>query len=554
MRGWAAISLGQVGGEQAVEALTGTLKDKNEDEAVWRMAIGALGRIWNLHALVRLSRKEAAVRRDAAVALGQLRDERALESLKAALRDRDEGVRRRAISALGRIWRLSQLVGLGDDEAAVRQGAAEALGTLGDAQAVEPLIAALRDGNADVRSAVTEALGQLDDERAVQPLVEALDDGNRNVQRGAAKALQDLAPWAIPCLITALQDSDYWFRRRRAAETLAQIGDPGSLIEALKHDDRHVRRSAAGALVQWGDTQTVDPLVQVVWDEDNCVRRRAVEALGKIGDARAVKPLVEVLRQDDDWRVRHAAAEAMGNIRDRSAVESLIAALGDDEWPVRWMAAKALGKIRDPRAVGPLIEALKGDWPAQWTVAEALGQLEDQRAVGSLVATLQNREGNKYVRHAAVEALGWIGEPIQQPLINVLRKGDEETRQGAVAALGQMRDARNLAPLIEALRDKEFYVHQGAVEALVRLGEVSVEPLVAVLQDEGQFEVRRRAAQALGWIRDARAVKPLTVALRDDEALPVRREAAQALRSIGTPEAQAALRRYGSRARGASTS
>jgi len=537
VRASAAISLGQIGGVRAIEALTDALKDKDENEIVWRMAIQALGRIWNLYHLRHLGDETPAIRQRAAIALGQSRDERTIEPLKATLRAQDQAVRRSAISALGWIWRLSQLVRLGDDEATLRQEAATALGQLGDTRAVEPLIATLRDEDITVRLAATQALGQLDDERAVQPLIEALDDENRNIQRKTVEALQCLASWTIPRLIAALQDSNYWFRRRRAAETLAQIRESVPLIEILQHPDRHVRRSAVEALAQQGDPRATKPLIDVLEDNDHYVRRKAAEALGRIGDTQAVQPLIKVLQQDNDWRVRQAAAEAMGYIRHPSVVESLIAALDNDEWPVRWMAAKALGKIGDDRAVEPLIQALEGDWPAMWTVAEALGQLEQSQerpqSVDSLVAALQSDE-DRYVQQAAVEALGWIGEPIQKPLINVLRKGDEKARQRAIAALGQMRDARNLTPLIEALRDKEFYVHQGALEALVQLGEAAVTPLIAVLRDDDQFDVRRRAVQALGQIGHARAVKPLIDVKESDQVPLVQQEAAKALHSIGT--------------------
>lgn len=542
-RAGAAMSLGRLGGAQAIKALTSTLQDKDEDEAVWRMAIGALGRIWNLPHVVRLSDKDAKVRRSAAIALGQLGDERGIEPLLTTLRDQDETVRRRATSALGRIWNLPQLVRLGDDEAEVRQSVITVLEQLRDTRAVEPLIAALRrDSSAAVRVAAAKALGHLDDERAVPPLIEALDDDDRDVQRGASEALQRLERLATPDLIAALRDSNYWYRRRKAAETLASIGDLASLIEALKHKDRFVRRSATEELVQRGDTRAVEPLIGVLRDDDDFVRRKAAEALGKIGDASAVGPLIEAMR-DGNWHVRLVVTEALGNIKDRSTVESLIAALQDDKWPVRWMAAKALGKLRDSRAVGPLSEALEGKWPAVWTVAEALGQLQDDRAVESLVAALRDSDTDQYVQQAAVEALGHIGEPIQKPLIDVLQDGDEGARQRAIAALGQMRDARDLTPLIEALRSGPSYeVWQGAMEALVQLGEPAVKPLVAVLRGD-EWMARRRAARALGRIEGIRAVKPLVEAL-GDRIRSVRQAAAEALERIDTPEARSAVRRY----------
>jgi len=538
---WSAVkALGRLRAEQAIEPLIAMFEDRDMQESAVT-ALAQIGRPAVLSLIAALTERKREVRIGAARALGQIGGTHALEALLISLReDKDRIVRARVAVALGQIGGAQAI------KALVAILRAAALGQLGNVRAVEPLITALRDSSAIVRLAATQALGQLGNVRAVEPLIAVLDDSDRQVQQGAVEALQCLASSAIPRLITALRDSDYWFRRRRVAETLAQIGEPGSLIEALQQDDRHVRRSAAGALVQWGGIEAVKPLINVLRDDDYCVRRRAAEALGRIGDARAVKPLIEVLKWDDDWRARRAAAEAMGDIGDLSAVESLIAALGDDEWPVRWMAAKVLGKMRDSSAVRPLIEALEGDWPALWTVPEALGQLEDPRAVGSLVAALRSREGDRYVQQAAVEALGWIGEPIQKPLIAVLRKEDERMRQRAIAALGQMRDARNVEPLIEALKDTESYhVHQGAMEALVQLGEAAVEPLGAVLQKgDGRFEFRRRAAQALGRIKDAHAVEPLIAALKGDKEAAVRRAAAEALRSIGTPEALAALRKY----------
>jgi len=56
-----------------------------------------------------------------------------------------------------------------------------------------------------------------------------------------------------------------------------------------------------------------------------------------------------------------------------------------------------------------------------------------------------------------------------------------------------------------------------------------VEPLIAALEDEGK---RYYAAEALGEIRDARAVEPLTAALWDEDE-DVRELAAEALDKIG---------------------
>jgi len=52
----------------------------------------------------------------------------------------------------------------------MRKNAAHALGNIKDRSAVEPLIAALGDEDPDVRGAVVWALGNIGDPRAVEPL------------------------------------------------------------------------------------------------------------------------------------------------------------------------------------------------------------------------------------------------------------------------------------------------------------------------------------------------------------------------------------------------
>ena len=71
----------------------------------------------------------------------------------------------------------------------IRGEAARALGELKDARAVEALIAVLKDENAGVRSKAAEALGEIGDTRAVKPLIARLKDKNVYMRVHAAGAL-----------------------------------------------------------------------------------------------------------------------------------------------------------------------------------------------------------------------------------------------------------------------------------------------------------------------------------------------------------------------------
>jgi len=67
-------------------------------------------------------------------------------------------------------------------DASVRQAVANALGKVGDARAVEPLLAQLSDPTASVRQAVINALVRIGDPRAVEPLLARLNDPDADVQ------------------------------------------------------------------------------------------------------------------------------------------------------------------------------------------------------------------------------------------------------------------------------------------------------------------------------------------------------------------------------------
>ena len=68
--------------------------------------------------------------------------------------------------------------------------------------------------------------------------------------------------------------------------------------------------------------------------------------------------------------------------------------------------------------------------------------------------------------------------------------------------------------LIGSLADAQSDVQWIAVENLVMIGEPALEPLLRAIKDPNPF-IRRRAAEALGRLRDERAILPLINALSD---------------------------------------
>src|SRR5205085_2294162 len=91
------------------------------------------------------------------------------------------------------------------EESMLKSHAAYALGDIGDARAVEPLVQVLDDEDVGVREAATFALGELGDGRAVEGLIKRLKDDVLGIRSLAAEALGKLGEErALPALLLAL--------------------------------------------------------------------------------------------------------------------------------------------------------------------------------------------------------------------------------------------------------------------------------------------------------------------------------------------------------------
>ncbi len=344
---------------------------------------------------------------------------------------------------------------------------------------------------------------------------------------------EGLASSLRPDLLQALQDEDKGMRLV-AAKALGEIGDPQvvpTLIQALQDEDMGVCEAVVEALGEIGNPQVVLALIQALPDKNRGMRRLA-ETLKKIGDPQAVPALIQAL-QDEDENVRWVAVWALTKIG-APAVPVLIQALQDEKISVRW-AAEALGEIGAP-AVPALIQALpnKNRWVRR-AAAEALGEIGDPQAVPALVQAL--RDEDEDVRREAAWALGKIGASAVPALVQALQDEDRWVRRAAAEALGKIGDPQAVPALIQTLQDKNIWVRRAAAEALGEIGDPQAMPaLIQTLQDEVK-DVRR----AVGKIGDPQAVPDLIQYFEDQGKKDVRRAAAEALGKIGAPAVPALI-------------
>jgi HEAT repeat protein len=125
---------------------------------------------------------------------------------------------------------------------------------------------------------------------------------------------------------------------------------------------------------------------------------------------------------------------------------------------------------------------------------------------------------------------------------------DEElgVRQAVAQALGQLKDSRAVGPLIQRLGDEDSKVREAVAQALGQLKDSrAVEPLIQRLWlGDDDWRVRRAAVQALGQLKDSRAVEALIQRLGDENKW-VRQAAVDALVAIGEQAIDPLIQRLG---------
>lgn len=204
------------------------------------------------------------VRKDAAIRLGESRDNRAIHALIEALGDESVGVHSVAApKALVKIGELSVpplIKALKHKNSVVRESAAWVLGKIGDARAVGPLGRALRYKDPGLIYRAAEALGEIKDARAVPPLIESLKRENHVVGQQPAEALVSIGEPSVLPLIGLLSDSDV-ILQIRVSELLVRIGDARAvppLIEKLKDRNCDVRVLAFNVLFNLAAVVDID--------------------------------------------------------------------------------------------------------------------------------------------------------------------------------------------------------------------------------------------------------------------------------------------------------
>ncbi len=317
------------------------------------------------------------------------------------------------------------------DDEKIRGNAIEALGEIGDARAVVPLIDIYTKKEYSkfnfMREKALAALGNIRDVKAVEPLINALQNSNHSVQMQAADCLGKIGdPKAVGPLITLLKDKPFYYAYiyEIIIRSLGLIGDRAaveSLIEAYDFD--------------WDVKNSKDRSSIGLKFNNSGIKKAVVVALGNLGGEQAIKKLTTVLRSKEDIDLRREAANSLYKLdwlpeENEFGAEYLILIkawdrlilMGDTAINPLISAANkfsgvgsrdevitALGAIGDERVIEPLITVLKEPYTSVFS--EEDGEIY---AAGVLVEQEHTREIIQ-LRKVTMEALKKICEKGQIP-------------------------------------------------------------------------------------------------------------------------------------------
>ncbi len=339
-------------------------------------------------------------------------------------------------------------------------------------------------------------------------------------------------------------------RREQIAEEIAALGEAAvpALIEALQHEHRFVRLTAAHVLREIGSTEAVPALIATMGDPYVRVKRAAMGALIAIGTP-AVGRVKEACGSERAAIQRHALT-VLRRLEVRDAAEAALAALQSEDDSVRREAVKLLLISEGDEAFEAAVDCLCDPEVAE-TVAHHLLETGERgrqvllevaqgadRIARRAAAVVLAKEGGPGTLGALLDSYAEGGLPVSWEAPGFIEAAVADGREVPFEQLLDQAAGKHLDP-----DDRwGFHSQRPAIEALGKVGDPRAIPVLAELTQSQHAVIGRTAARALAEIGTDECIQLLTDALGGPPS--VRGEAALALASIGEralPQALAAL-------------
>ena len=323
--------------------------------------------------------------------LASIGDTRAIQPIIRSLKNAEYvWLTHRLIGMLGQfkdkrvIQFLMETLAHGTEDA--RANAAVSLGNIGDEIAVDMLILALEDRSILVRMNAAEALGKIKSPKALEPLLKAMEspeftNGNQWLVPALVSALAALVRHGDVAAVPILKSIFPTYDPRIVEATiqaLGEIGDitaidilikpglniPFGMYNKVSYDDvieelRENKEAAIPQLIQrlstkhdyWtdmiakalgeiGDERAVPILIETLASNDRSIGREAARSLGKIGRIEAVMPLVNTLKDKRKTDLHPEAVISLGQLAGSISDDNLLQSARKVLWQRRFAPYK----------------------------------------------------------------------------------------------------------------------------------------------------------------------------------------------------------------------
>jgi HEAT repeat protein/predicted transcriptional regulator len=312
-----------------------------------------------------------------------------------------------------------------------------------------------------------------------------------------------------------------------------------TLISLCEHRSSTVRANAVRCLVNFGDTDSISAVKNLINDESPLVGANALYCFA-LHDANKAIPILLDRLVTADPNVHNFILKALGRIGDTKYLPEIERSLSSHVAEVRAAATEALADIDSPRVLDLLEENLTD--PSSIVLqatAKSLEQFSSEKAL-ELLMTIANGPDTlsqiqalrQLAKHECRESIGL--------LIALCSHKDYLVRYHALEAVRHRESDLVANTCIKRLKDPSALVRVSAVRGIATL-KIEVDNLLPLLKDE-VWLVRYEVCNVLGSLGRGKFVNQL-VSLIEDEHIEVRNAAAVAVAKIGGDGATILLNR-----------
>jgi HEAT repeat protein len=535
-------------GNQDMPSLIELTLDEDPDIRIFVADIlGSTGNLLAVQPLCEalLKDPEVNVRYQAAVSLGELGMEDATPCLNKAIND-EEWVQYSVIEALTKIGHASSVNALVKalDGASdlVASMIIDSLGEMGNVKAVTMLLKRMADAPTALRNKIVKAIVKIlggksltllsdeERERFRQYLLVALQDEDEEIQDAAIQGLAyvggEEASSGILHIAGGLNPDRDHDRLELIAGFLAQIGLTDALKEGLLSEDQDVARVCVQVLAQIApDACTMEDcvcqvLMEAFWKAALPIQRQIVSVVAAKSEEQSKDFFIRILNEHQDGTVLKSAVYLLGEKLKLSEVVDQIFPLMDHPYDdVKEAALEACIAIDGPDVQSRFQKMFEDEEPIRRLMATyALGKLGPMENLDILKRAVEDEIPD--IRKVAVEALAGSGgnEAVWRPLV-LHRMSDEskDVRLTVIELMGRHYDEEMVPHLLDALQDDDDWVKIRAMDALGAHGTPQAAPfMIDMLKNSNRFVVMK-AIEALGNIGGSEAFAALLEVTNSDE-------------------------------------